>query len=178
MRASYAMPGLFPPVHRDRRWLFDGALVNPVPVSVCRALGARIVIAVNLNTEVSPHEGADHGGSHVHAVAATGDQGAARDRERPHRPGDAPGLLSVMSSSLQIMQDRLTRSRLAGDPPDVTIAPKLGDMGLMQFDRADESIAAGERAVEEGLDALNEAVRESRFRRRPVGPQRSAARPA
>jgi NTE family protein len=164
VRASYAMPGLFPPVHLERRWLFDGALVNPVPVSVCRALGARIVIAVNLNTEAPALDGADHGGSCVEALAAgfnaaNDARGVPPDRERSRRPSDAPSLLSVMSSSLQIMQDRLTRSRLAGDPPDVTIAPRLGDMGLMQLDRADESIAAGERAVEEVLGPLNEAVR-------------------
>ncbi len=140
-RASYAIPGLFPPVRLDRRWLIDGALVNPVPVSPCRALGARIVIAVNLNTGVDA------------------DEGAATDRDRVHRPVNAPRLFRVMSSSLQIVQDRLTRSRLAEDPPDVTIAPKLGDIGLMQFDRAAESIAAGECAVEEVLGALNEAVR-------------------
>jgi NTE family protein len=53
MRASYALPGIFKPVRIDGRWLFDGALVNPVPVSVCRALGARYVIAVNLNADIS-----------------------------------------------------------------------------------------------------------------------------
>jgi NTE family protein len=158
-RASYAMPGVFPPVSLDRRWLFDGALVNPVPVSPCRALGARIVIAVNLNTEVPGYEDADQGASCDDAVAANDGNGAAPDRERVHRPVNAPRLLRVMSSSLQIVQDRLTRSRLAEDPPDVTIAPKLGNIGLMQFDRAGESIAAGECAVEDVLGALNEAVR-------------------
>ncbi|MGD9867242.1 MAG: patatin-like phospholipase family protein, partial [Hyphomicrobiales bacterium] len=45
MHASYALPGIFRPVHLNGRWLIDGAFVNPVPVSVCRALGANIVIA-------------------------------------------------------------------------------------------------------------------------------------
>src|SRR5262249_57586187 len=53
MRASYALPGIFRPVKIEGRWLFDGALVNPIPVSVCRALGARYVIAVNLNFDIS-----------------------------------------------------------------------------------------------------------------------------
>ncbi len=102
-RASYAVPGLFPPIYLDGRWLFDGALVNPVPVSVCRALGARIVIAVNLNTEGPGHDGADHGASSDEAAAATfttanGDYSALSDRERTRRPNDAPSLLSVMSS--------------------------------------------------------------------------------
>src|ERR1043166_8571961 len=52
MRASYALPGIFPPVFLDGRWLVDGALVNPVPVSAARVLGARLVIAVNLSSNV------------------------------------------------------------------------------------------------------------------------------
>jgi NTE family protein len=157
-RASYAVPGLFPPIYFDHRWLFDGALVNPIPVSVCRALGARIVIAVNLNTEGCRHDAADPGVSSDEATAAAftaANGGSGRTRRR----NDAPSLLSVMSSSLQIVQDRLTRSRLSESPPDVTIAPKLGDIGLMQFDRAGESIAAGECAAELALGALTETVR-------------------
>lgn len=51
VRASYALPGIFEPRKIDGRWLIDGALVNPVPVSVCRALGARTIIGVGLNTD-------------------------------------------------------------------------------------------------------------------------------
>lgn len=50
--SSISLPGLFPPVFYHDRWLFDGGLVNPVPISVCRALGADIVLAVNLNGEL------------------------------------------------------------------------------------------------------------------------------
>jgi NTE family protein len=84
--------------------------------------------------------------------------GAALVRQLTSRANGAPSMFSVMSSSLNIVQDRLTRSRLAGDPPDVTIAPKLGDIGLMQFDRAEESIAAGEQAVEHATASLSEAL--------------------
>jgi NTE family protein len=166
-RASYAVPGLFPPVYLDDRWLFDGALVNPVPVSVCRALGARIVIAVNLNGAGAGHDSADHGASSEKAVAATvtamnGHYGARPDRDRARRASEAPRLLSVMSNCLQIVQDRLTRSRLSESPPDVTIAPKLSDIGLLQFDRAGESIAAGECAAELALGALTETLRKLR----------------
>ena len=52
LKASFALPGIFRPVQINGRWLIDGALVNPIPVSVCRALGARIVIAVNLSNDV------------------------------------------------------------------------------------------------------------------------------
>jgi NTE family protein len=164
VRASYALPGLFPAVKIDGRWLFDGALVNPVPVSVCRALGARIVVAVNLNADTFGDEAIapeDRSGVAKQTIGSTSFSlpGSALVRALFARDNDAPSMFSVMSSSLNIVQDRLTRARMAGDPPDVTIAPKVGDIGLMQFDRAAESIAAGERATEMAGNALTEAMR-------------------
>jgi NTE family protein len=164
VRASYALPGLFPAVKIDGRWLLDGALVNPVPVSVCRALGARIVIAVNLNADPygeGVFEPDDRNAEVKQTIGATSFSlpGSALVRALFSRDSDAPSMFSVMSSSLNIVQDRLTRSRLAGDPPDVTIAPKVGDIGLMQFDRAAEIIAAGERAAEMADGAISEAMR-------------------
>jgi NTE family protein len=164
VRASYALPGLFPAVKIDGRWLLDGALVNPVPVSVCRALGARIVIAVNLNADPYGEEMFEPGDGNAEVKQTIGTTsfnlpGSALVRALFSRDSDAPSMFSVMSSSLNIVQDRLTRARLAGDPPDVTIAPKVGDIGLMQFDRAAESIAAGERATEMGARALTDALR-------------------
>ncbi|HEY0521969.1 MAG TPA: patatin-like phospholipase family protein [Stellaceae bacterium] len=167
LRASYALPGVFAPVRIDGRWLLDGALVNPVPVSVCRALGSRLVIAVNLNAdafgggmvETEDEIGLGEGQAAI-AGRLNGLPGAAVIRQLfSRRNSDEPSLFSVMASSLNIVQDRLTRSRLAGDPPDVTIAPKLGNIGLMEFDRAEESIAAGEQAVEAALPALKDAMR-------------------
>jgi NTE family protein len=164
VRASYALPGLFPAVKIDGRWLLDGALVNPVPVSVCRALGARIVIAVNLNAdpfgeEVITPEDRNGVAKQTVGPSSFGLPGSALVRAFFTRDNDAPSMFSVMSSALNIVQDRLTRARLAGDPPDVTIAPRVGDIGLMQFDRAAESIAAGERATELAERALAEAMR-------------------
>jgi len=52
VRASMALPGLFTPAQRDGRLLVDGGLVNPVPVSLARAMGADIVIAVDLNADI------------------------------------------------------------------------------------------------------------------------------
>jgi NTE family protein len=172
MRASYALPGIFSPVLVDGRWLLDGALVNPIPVSVCRALGARLVVAVNLNTgafgegvatgpedpatETEPLEGGGNG---------NGSPGSTFLRQLFSRANSEPSLLTVMESALNIMQDRLTRSRLAGEPPDVTIAPRVAQIGLLQFDRAAEAIAAGERATEEALPAIEEALRRLQHRR-------------
>jgi NTE family protein len=158
VQASYALPGVLPPVRIDGRWLFDGALVNPVPVSVCRALGARYVIAVNLNTDAFGRGALETEDEIGLGDAPTGIlkgiPGALLLRQLFGHKSSEPSLFTVMASSLNIVQDRLTRSRLAGDPPDVTIAPKLGDIGLMQFDRAAETIIAGEQAVEQVAPAL------------------------
>jgi len=170
-RSSFALPGVLPPVHVDGQLLADGALVNPIPVSVCRALGSRLVIAVNLNT--------DHLGRRPDHIALTSpgpdddeatDESARKRRPEKHSGGSSlvgqlfgrdksdVGLFSVMVASLNIFQDRLTRIRLAGDPPDVTIAPHVGHIGLLEFDRASEAVAEGEAAVERALPALREAM--------------------
>jgi NTE family protein len=171
MRASYALPGIFSPVSVDGRWLLDGALVNPIPVSVCRALGARLVIAVNLNTGAfgegvaGPEEGTDLAEDQVPEGGANGAIGSSFLHQLFSRSNSGPSLLTVMESALNIMQDRLTRSRLAGEPPDVMIAPRVAQIGLLQFDRAGEAIAAGERAAEEALPAIEDALRRLQRRR-------------
>jgi NTE family protein len=164
LKAAYALPGVFPPVELDGRLLVDGALVNPVPVSVCRALGARLVIAVNLNADLIGR-GRRPGKHKPTTPEALGRDLMERDPESGGKlshflgGGDGPSVFSVMSSSLNILQDRLGRSRLAGDPPDVTIAPRLGHVALLEFDRAPEVIAEGEAAVERAKPFLHEALK-------------------
>ena len=163
LRASYALPGIFPPVELDGRPLVDGALVNPVPVSVCRAMGARLVIAVNLNADMLGAERAQNGGgqsSHGKDKPGEngGEKGGAGMLESLFRRDSNPSMFNVMASALNILQDRLSRSRLAGDPPDVTIAPKVGHIGLLDFDQAAELIEIGEQAVQSALPSLNEAL--------------------
>jgi NTE family protein len=171
MRASYALPGIFSPVSVDGRWLLDGALVNPIPVSVCRALGARLVIAVNLNTDafgegvIELDHGLDAAEQQALLSGANGLPGATFLRQLFSRATEEPSLLAVMASALNIMQDRLSRSRLAGEPPDVMIAPRLAHIGLLQFDRTAEAIAAGEHAAEQALPAIDDAVRRLQRRR-------------
>jgi NTE family protein len=156
LRASYALPGIFPPVELEDRPLVDGALVNPVPVSVCRAMGARLVIAVNLNADML---GSDRQQMlQAQQQGKNGNGGAARLLENLFRRDGTPGMFNVMASALNILQDRLGRSRLAGDPPDVTIAPRVGHIGLLDFDCAGELIELGEAAVERSLPFLREAL--------------------
>jgi NTE family protein len=171
IRASYALPGLFEPVLHDDRWLIDGALVNPIPVSVCRALGARLVIAVNLNTD-SLGMSSQFDGHTIETLRAN-DESPWRQRlsntEVPERTmfrqffgskGEALGVTNVMVGALNIMQDRLSRSRLAGDPADVMIAPRVGDISLVEFDRADELIALGESAAGHAIPFIEQALQD------------------
>lgn len=163
LRASYALPGIFEPVRRGRRVLVDGALVNPVPVSVCRARGAELVIAVNLASDTFSH------GTVVQSLETEATSPGEAPSTAPrhgllHRffgpGGDVPGLSGVMMESFNIIQDRITRSRLAGDPPDVMIAPRLGHIGLFDFHRAEEAIAAGVAAADRALSEIVERIGE------------------
>ncbi|HYE49095.1 MAG TPA: patatin-like phospholipase family protein [Azospirillaceae bacterium] len=175
MRASYAMPGIFPPVRHEGRWLVDGALVNPVPVSACRAMGAHMVIAVNLNADIIGMSRQPPGGSAPDEAVPAGfgfDPLAFLKRTAPESPAagdplarrllrreyEGPSMFGAMVSSLTIILDRITRSRLAGEPPDVHLTPRLGHIGLLEFDRAEEAIAEGEAAVERALPDLRDAM--------------------
>lgn len=163
LRASYALPGVFDPVKLGGRWLMDGALVNPVPVTVARALGADVVLCVNLNSDLSGRGtviqsyGADADPEPVETrPAAAGWLGGMRERMRGivGRSSDQPGLAGVMVDAFNITQDRISRSRLAGDPPDVMIGPKLARVGLFDFHRAEETMALGRAAAERALDEI------------------------
>jgi NTE family protein len=169
MRASYSLPGIFPPVLIGGRWLVDGALVNPVPVSAARALGARLVIAVNLNSDLFGRGTiiASHGSDDEdEALAALPKQGGLRgmfSRERSLRRQvlgrrGRPGIPTVMVEAFNVMQDRITRARLAGDPPDVLISPRLGNVGWFDFHRGADAIAIGAEAAERSLEAVTEAI--------------------
>lgn len=172
MRASYALPGIFTPIKIGGRWLVDGALVNPIPVSAARALGARVVIAVNLHSDVFGKGTViqDHGRTIDYDEEEPLPAPATKPRNlfgnvfglprrRVQTPADGPrGISAVMMDAFNITQDRISRSRLAGDPPDVMISPRLNGVGLFEFYRAEESIKAGEEAAERALADIAEAV--------------------
>jgi len=167
VHASIAIPGLFPPVRHQGRWLVDGSLVNPVPVSMCRAMGADIVIAVNLNSELPGNKArAAERKSRlalnlpqnelINKIADT--LAPIRERIETILPtGDeadhSPGMFETMNASIDIMQDRITKSRLAGDPPDILISPHLAHLGWLEFDRSEEAIKEGKQAVKRALSA-------------------------
>jgi NTE family protein len=171
MRASYALPGIFAPVLVGDRWLVDGALVNPVPVSAARALGAEIVIAANLSSDVFAHSttiyshGAAAAEPEVSVEAAVPKRGFGKffSPERTMKReffggGGRPGISTVMVDAFNIMQDRITRARLAGDPPDLLISPRVGQIGWFDFHRAGDLIAHGARAAERAIESIQEAI--------------------
>ncbi|WP_417684827.1 patatin-like phospholipase family protein [Pseudidiomarina gelatinasegens] len=182
-RASCSMPGLLAPAGVDGRWLVDGGLVNPVPVSLCRALGADFVIAVNLNSQLTTtavearskylapghdRQTEPQADLHGHKTPANTESSEGYDPSEEADEGffksflstsqqywdsmkekfngqsyKAPGMLGVMAGSIDIMQERITKARLAGDPPDILIQPKLGHISLMEFERGSEAIDVG-----------------------------------
>jgi len=175
MRASYALPGIFSPVLVGDRWLVDGALVNPVPVSAARALGAEIVIAANLSSDVFTHSTTiyAHGPSAEVSVSLAPEAEIEPPPKRgfgrlfsPERTvkreffgsNGRPGISTVMVDAFNIMQDRITRARLAGDPPDLLISPRVGQIGWFDFHRASDLIAHGARAAERAIDSIQEAI--------------------
>lgn len=161
VRASISLPGLFTPVYLNDTWYADGSLVNPVPVSVCRALGAERIIAVDLNS---------------HVVGKAFRQAKLKQELQYARPintakrwfgealdklydngksNEGLGIFDVLNSAVVIMQDRITRSRMAGDPPDILLRPDLSDIGMMDFDHAAEAIEKGIACVERNLPILD-----------------------
>jgi len=152
VRASIAMPGLFTPVERDGMLLVDGGLVNPVPVSMCRALGAEVVFAVDLGWaklgRYRQHVGARQGGlrapSWLDRLTRLVRRGEVSEQEERR---SAPSIIEAMLSSIDIMQVRVARSRLAGDPAEAMVTPLLPDFATMDFHRAAEAIEEGRAAV-------------------------------
>lgn len=164
--SSIALPGLFPAIKLDDRWLIDGGLVNPVPVSLCRALGADVVIAVNLNSDIigkhfraelpakqKPHEEA-------HSLTERFTDMVADYTTNLFKNGDkeeeAPDLRDAIAAAINITQDRITRSRMAGDPPEIILSPRLSHVGILEFYR-------GSEAIEEGIASVDRHQRDFEY---------------
>jgi NTE family protein len=208
VRASCAIPGLFPPVCMNNRWLVDGGVVNPVPVNLCRLLGADIVFAINLSADFRPQSLLQNQLEHEKNQQKTSDffkrsqaqiqnwfkKGNKTNQDSPdysidedHQdtksdgeinildqvnseetnnenvsttiPLPTPSILNAMSGSLDILQGRVTRSRLAGDPPDILIEPQLRDFGMMEFYRANELIEEGRNSVKRIAEQIKYQLR-------------------
>lgn len=171
VRASCSLPGLMAPVSHNGYWLVDGAVVNPVPVSLTRALGADIVIAVDLQHDAHLMQqdllsmnpaGSDEEDEGI--VAGESRRWHERLRERigmltTRRPVVVPTAMEIMSTSIQVLENRLKRNRMAGDPPDILLQPFCPQISTLDFHRADAAINAGQLAVEKKIDELLPLVR-------------------
>ena len=166
LRASCSMPGLLPPVGHNGYWLVDGAVVNPVPISLTRALGADIVIAVDLQHDAHLMQQDLLSASPAQTAPET-EMTSWRARLRHHlaqrltqrRTMLSPGAMEIMTTSIQVLENRLKRNRMAGDPPDVLLQHYCPQISTLDFHRAEEAIAAGQAAVEKKMDELLPLVR-------------------
>jgi len=162
VRASSGLPGLFTPIFHEGRWLIDGGVLNPVPVSMCRALGADYVIAVNLSRSAAKssrrkRKNAVKPQRHEGSTPEEGAELFARwsgllenfmSSIRTDRQPDEPGMIDVIYATMSIMQDQISSNRMIGDPPDLIVTPQLDQFHLMDFHRAAEAIEAGRSAVQ------------------------------
>ena len=165
VRASCSIPGLMSPVAHNGYWLVDGAVVNPVPVSLTRAMGADIVIAVDLqhdahlmqqdlfSLETPRPEAEEKEGPWHTRLRARLTQMSSR------RTAVTPTAMEIMTTSIQVLENRLKRNRMAGDPPDILLQPYCPQVSTLDFHRAGEAIAAGQLAVEKKMDELLPLVR-------------------
>ncbi|MBK5106274.1 MAG: patatin-like phospholipase family protein [Burkholderiales bacterium] len=175
VRASISIPGIIRPAEHEGQWLLDGGLVNPVPVSTCRALGAEIIIAVNVNGELlarrfdkKPLKQFDKTTKripnefltqlHSQMPAAIRQQIDLLAPKLLQPEARTPGYFQVIATVINIMQDHITRTRLAGEPPHVLLVPRMGKIGLLDFNRAKEAIAEGRACVERALPLLQEYI--------------------
>lgn len=161
IRASMAMPALFPAERHEERWLVDGGLVNPVPVTACRRLGADFVIGVNLNADIlTRHDVKDPVSTVERSESAIANlKRQAKEYSSALFVSDdevdkAPGMFSTISNTINIFQDQITRGRLESDPADVLIEPKLGDIGMFDFQRAGDAIQEGEACVQSAMGEI------------------------
>jgi NTE family protein len=175
IRASSALPGIFRPIHINGRWLMDGAFVNPVPVAVCRAMGASLVIAVNLHhggmtrTALTPMEATSLDAAGLVEAPLTEmpekTRGLPLLRNLRHQifgkgnGENAPGITRVLLEAFNVTQDRIARARLAGDPPDIIVTPRLAVMGLFDFHKSKLAIAEGYAATMRQLDELKQTTK-------------------
>lgn len=171
IRASISVPGILTPARKDGRFLVDGGLVNPVPVSAVRGMGADYVIAVDLNHDLRDDNAKTIRRDEPHGPITLGlslpkwkitqdmadrfkkfSTPAVSQVRRWLHKDPAPTIFDVLSISIDIMESQITTVNLKNDPPDLLIRPKLGHIRFMEFNRADEAIAEGYRAARTELE--------------------------
>jgi len=181
LRATMSYPGLFAPVRVKGRWLVDGGLVDPVPVGVARAMGASVIIAVDLNSRIiSRHKRPDESTGNLKLIdlssqefreeepdtrselikkmadlyANAGNNFKQKTNDYLRREATTPDIVETVMTSISIMQERITRINLAVDRPDILIQPRLGEIKMMNFDQVAPAILEGHLGVQEKLEDI------------------------
>ena len=178
IRASISIPGLFSPIRIGRRYLVDGGLVNPVPVSVVRAMGAQMVMAVDVVQGIEPEEkpvgrkereiespagplalpapavGEERGGAWktLEGFLAEIESKARRLKASVAKAASRPAVADILVRSVHIAEARIALARRQAEPPDILIEPKVGKIGTLEFQRTQEAMAAGYSAAMLALD--------------------------
>lgn len=173
LRATMSIPGLFAPVRIKERWLVDGGLVDPVPVGVAKAMGADVVIAVDLNSgmvsrrevreqvrmmEQNKVEEPVFQNELLQKLSDYYDSAEASFKTKIsdlfHQESATPDIIDTVMTSINIMQERITRINLAVEPPDILIQPRLGELKMMDFDKVAHAIAEGHSGVVERIEDI------------------------
>ena len=173
LRATMSIPGLFAPVKVKDRWLVDGGLVDPVPVGVARALEADVVIAVDLNSGVVSRtkrmrqnrraaKKTDHPQAYKSELfeklsdyyETAGINFTGRINEILGRESSTPDIIETVMTSINIMQELITRINLAVEPPDILIQPHLGQLKMLDFDQVEHTIEEGYAGVKDKIEAI------------------------
>jgi len=179
VRASMSLPGLFAPVRIDNQLLADGGIVNPVPVSICRAMGAQTVLAVNLNNDVVGKHFVNKPRTIPFKWSSEMTESEENEVQNPLKQrlikglkqsmnavfsnlneakNKNPNMFDILASSVNIMQDRITRSRMAIDPPDILLEPCLSHVGWLEYYRANECIQEGYDCVWKVKDEIDTLI--------------------
>lgn len=176
LRATMSVPGLFAPARVKNRWLVDGGLVDPVPVGVLRAAASDVVIAVDLNCgldsrkmcdkkidpEVAPDESRFFNSELMKKLLNYYESAEAsfttKLNELLKKESGTPDIIETVMTSINIMQNRITRINLAVDPPDILIQPRLGDLKMMDFDQVERTIEEGYIGIKKKIGEIREAV--------------------
>ncbi len=178
LRATMSYPGIFEPVRIKDRWLVDGGVVDPVPVGIARAMGADVIIAVDLNSRIvsrSKDSPAVTENETLHSsetatiktdnrselVSKMADFYESIENSLRHKTSDflhresaPPDIIETVMTSVSLMQERITRINLAVDQPDILIQPRLGELKMMNFDQVEHSIEEGYISVKEKIEDI------------------------
>ena len=157
VRASCTVPGLFRPVLRDGRYVVDGSVVNPIPVSLCRAMGAEVVIAVDLGSHMDRRFPLDPQEPSTAALQQRWLFNVLGPSKRPAKRAP-PSIVDTLLGAVDVMQERIARARLLTEPPEVLLTPRLGQLGPFEYHRAATAIAEGREAVTQMLPAIHQAL--------------------